>query len=280
MTPLPDPHPPARLRWSGWTDRGRVRPHNEDAWIGLRFDAEEVHHLGKVGESPTGHHDFLFAVSDGMGGAQAGEIASRIAVEKIATLLPRAYRQAAAGLSAGFADVLEELYEQIHRALVLLGGSYEECRGMETTLTLGWFTPGWLYFGHIGDSRLYRLEAGAETVRQLSHDDTHVGWLYRQGQITEYQARTHPARNRLQKALGGGNQFVSPQVGAVGCQPGDLYLLCTDGLTEGLHDRQLAELLRETQAAGALDAAARRLVEAALAADGRDNLTALVVEAG
>lgn len=280
MTPLPDPQPPARLRWSGWTDRGRVRKNNEDAWIGLRFDAEEVHHLGKVGEAATGHHDFAFAVSDGMGGAHAGEIASRIAVEKITTLLPRAYRQAAAGLSAGFADVLEELYEQIHRALVLVGGSYEECRGMETTLTLGWFTPGWLYFGHIGDSRLYRLEPGADTVRQLSHDDTHVGWLFRQGLITEYQARTHPARNRLQKALGGGNQFVSPQVGAVGCQPGDLYLLCTDGLTEGLHDRQLAELLREAQVAGTLDAAARRLVEAALAADGRDNLTALVVEAG
>ncbi|HMO63784.1 MAG TPA: SpoIIE family protein phosphatase, partial [Verrucomicrobiota bacterium] len=87
-------------------------------------------------------------------------------------------------------------------------------------------------------------------------------------------------RNRLQKALGGGNQFVHPQVGAVGCQPGDLFLLCTDGLTEGLHDQQLAGLLREAQAAGALDGVARRLVEAALAADGRDNITALVIEAG
>ncbi|HMO63783.1 MAG TPA: protein phosphatase 2C domain-containing protein, partial [Verrucomicrobiota bacterium] len=150
-------------------------------WIGLRFDAQEVHHLGRVGEAETGHFDHVFAVSDGMGGAQAGEIASQIAVDKITTLLPRAYRQAAAGLAAGFSDVLEELYEQIHRALVLVGGSYEECAGMETTLSLGWFTPGWMYFGHIGDSRLYLLEAGADAVRQLSHDDTHVGWLFRQG---------------------------------------------------------------------------------------------------
>ena len=87
-----------RLQWSGWTDRGKVRTNNEDSFLGLQFDAREMHHLGKIGEASLKHTDFAFAVSDGMGGAMAGEYASRIAVEKITTLLPRSFQQSAAGL--------------------------------------------------------------------------------------------------------------------------------------------------------------------------------------
>jgi protein phosphatase len=175
--------PPAAagLRWSGWTDRGLFRPNNEDAFLGVCFDAREIHHLGKFGQSPSRSMDFAFAVSDGMGGAKAGEHASRITTEKIAYLLPRSFGQSAAGLETGFTEVLEELFDQIHRALALLGGSYQECAGMEATLSLCWITPGWLYFGHIGDSRIYYLPARENAVKQLSHDDTHVGWLLRQG---------------------------------------------------------------------------------------------------
>lgn len=267
---------PTSLRWSGWTDRGKVRPNNEDSFLGLRFDAREVQHLGRVGEDSTERTDFAFAVCDGMGGARAGEFASRIAVEKITALLPRAFHQSALGLEAGVDDVLAELFDRIHRALVFLGGSYEECRGMETTLSLCWFTPGWMYFGHIGDSRIYYLPVRGGGLRQLSHDDTHVGWLFRNGKLNEREARTHPRRNVLQKALGGGNQFVDPQVGAVAYETGDIFLLCTDGLTDGLYDGGVEELLRETPAASA--GPARRLVEASLAKSGRDNTTALVVE--
>src|ERR1017187_2080935 len=121
------------LQWSGRTDRGKVRPNNEDAFLGLQFDAREVSHLGATGEGLTGHLDFAFAVSDGMGGAMAGEHASRIAVQKITTLLPRAYRQSAVGLEAGFAEVLEELFAEVHDTLAHLGRCYEECSGMETT---------------------------------------------------------------------------------------------------------------------------------------------------
>ncbi|MBI5802605.1 MAG: serine/threonine-protein phosphatase [Verrucomicrobia bacterium] len=268
-----------RLKWSGRTDRGKVRPNNEDSFLGLQFDAREVHHLGKVGEGATKSMDFAFAVSDGMGGAKAGEYASRIAVEKITKLLPRSFHQSATGLAAGFGDVLTELFTQVHRALVYVGESYDECRGMEATLSLCWFTPGWMYFGHIGDSRIYYLSAREGGIKQLSADDTHVGWLFRNGQINEREARTHPRRNVLQKALGGGNQFVDPQVGAVAYEPGDIFLLCTDGLTEGLYNHQLVELLRSPDSPGA-NTVAHRLVEAALANDGRDNTTALVVQAG
>ena len=121
--------------------------------------------------------------------------------------------------------MLTELFAQIHRALVFLGDRYEECHGMQTTLSLCWFTPGWMYFGHIGDSRIYHLPKRKKTIRQLTQDDTYVGWLLRNGQISEHEARTHPRRNVLQKALGGGNQFVDPQVGAVACERGDFFAL-------------------------------------------------------
>ncbi len=269
---------PALLRWSGWTDCGKVRSNNEDSFLGIRFDSREVQHLGKTGEASLEGMDLVFAVSDGMGGARAGEFASRIAVEKITTLLPRAFKQTAAGFKNDFPDVLTELYAQIHRALVFVGESYDECRGMETTLSLCWFTPGWMCFGHIGDSRIYHLPKGSNEIKQLSHDDTHVGWLRRTGQINDREARTHPRRNVLQKALGGTSQFVDPQVGAVAWEPGDIFLLCTDGLVDGLYDNHLPELVRPASPALPDGNVARGLVEASLANSGSDNTTALVIE--
>jgi PPM family protein phosphatase len=276
----PHDQPPSftSLRWSGWSEKGQFRPNNEDAFLGVCFDGREIHHLGKFGQANSRSMDFAFAVSDGLGGAKAGEYASRITMEKIAMLLPRSFRQAAAGLEAGFTEVLEELFDQIHRALAFLGSSYQECAGMEATLSLCWFTPRWLYFGHIGDSRIYYLPARESAIKQLSHDDTHVGWLLRQGHINEREARSHPRRNVLQKALGGANQFVDPQAGAVACETGDIFLLCTDGLVEGLHDRDLTEHLRAPQSAASGASPARRLVEASLAQGARDNVTALVIE--
>ena len=176
-----------------------------------------------------------------------------------------------------FPSVLTELFGQIHRALVYLGGSYDEIEGMQTTMSLAWFTPGWMFFGHIGDSRIYHLPHGATEIKQLTPDDTYVGWLLRMGEINEYQARTHPRRNVLQRALGGANQFVTPHTGAVKCARGDIFLLCTDGLTEGLFDHALVELLRH-DAKKSVTTAANLLVAAAVGNSGRDNTTAVVVQ--
>ena len=267
------------LVWSGLSDIGKVRKNNEDSFLGLQFDAREVHRLGKTGEASTADADFVFAISDGMGGAKAGEFASNIAVEKITTLLPRAFRKTASGEDDAVAAVLTKLFSEIHRALVYLGNSYTECHGMETTMSLCWFTPGWMYFGHIGDSRIYFLPAHGKEIKQLSQDDTHVGWLFRSGKINEREARNHPRRSALQKALGGGNQFVDPQVGAVGYEPGDIFLLCSDGLTDGLYNEQLVELLRPRDANKNNFNPAQDLVAASVANSGRDNTTALIIRA-
>lgn len=267
-----------RLKWSGQTDRGKVRNKNEDAFLCVQFDSREVHYLGKNGEGPLEAFDYIFAVGDGMGGALAGEFASRVAVEKITRLLPTAFRQSLVGLPMGFNDVLTELFEEIHSALLFLGNSYEECLGMGTTLSLCWFTPVSVYFAHIGDSRIYYLPAREGGMRQLTQDDTHVGWLLRNGKINEWEARIHPQRHILQRVLGAHQQFVDPQLGAINWQSGDGFLLCTDGLVEGLFDNQLADLLRRPDKIESQSPPALRLVQASLERSGRDNTTAVVIE--
>ncbi len=268
---------PAVLHWSGLTHRGKVRANNEDTFLALAFDGHEVRYLGKTGEAGLDAGDYVFAVSDGMGGARSGEFASRIAIDKITRLLPRAYRLSASGMTAGFTDVLQELYAAIHDELLRLGRSYAECSGMGATLTLAWLTPDWLYFGHIGDSRLYYLprEGG---IQQLSHDHSYVGWLRRQGQINERESRAHPGRNALQQALGAGNQIIEPQVGALAHRPGDRFLLCSDGVIDGLWDHNLEELIRTPRPDHVHQPAAFRVIDDALENSGRDNLTALVIE--
>lgn len=271
--PAPSPHARPDVRWSGLTHRGHVRANNEDNFLALAFDGREIRYLGKTGEASNASSDFLFAVSDGMGGAKSGEFASRITLDRITRLLPKSFKLGAQGLASGFADILEELFDEIHRDLLRLGQSYEECAGMGTTLSLAWVTPGWLYFGHIGDSRIYYLpKSGGLT--QLTHDHSHVGWLRRQGQINEREARTHPMRNALHQALGSGHQLIEPQFGAVAFAPGDRFLLCSDGLIDGLWDRHLEEIVREPSKSPI----APRLVTASLENSGKDNTTAVVVE--
>ncbi len=266
------------LRWSGHTDVGRVRKNNEDSFLALQFDGREVRYLGKIGEASTENTDFVFAVSDGMGGAKAGEFASRITVDKIAHLLPRSFKQAAAGLQTDFEDVLGQLFGEIHEALNHLARCYTECAGMGATLSLCWFTPGWMHFGHIGDSRIYYVPANGTGMKQITEDDTYVGWLFRRGEINERQAREHPRRSVLQRALGAGNRYVDPQVGAVSCEPGDRFLLCTDGLIDGFYDHHLADLTRALAWNGAAEGPIPPLIRSAVAISGRDNTTALLVE--
>lgn len=273
---VPEPTSPT-LRWSGMTHRGLVRENNEDAFLALTFDAAGLRYLGKIGEAPQTDADFVFAVSDGMGGAKSGEFASRIAVDKITHLLPRAFRLGAQGLAAGYQEILHELFHAIHAEMLRMGRSYAECEGMGATLSMGWFSPGWMHLAHVGDSRIYHLPKN-NGMTQITQDDSHVGWLRRQGKLNEREARTHPRRNVLSKALGAGHQFMEPQIGSVRVEPGDCFVFCTDGVTDGLWDRRIHDLVREPIAVEAALPPAQRIVEAALEASGRDNTTSVVVE--
>lgn len=266
--------PVSTIRWSGVTDVGRFRKNNEDAFLALTVSQEGIRRLGKFGEASNESDDFVFAVSDGMGGANAGEFASRIAVEKIAQRFPQAFRHAARGLSIGFQDILSELYDAIHKEVSHMGFCYEELRGMGATLSLCWVRPGWIYFGHIGDSRIYHLPKGGG-IFQVSEDHTHVGWLQRQGQLSELQARQHTGRNALQQVIGGKTQSLNPHFGAIGYGPGDRFLICSDGLIEGLWNSGLERIIRKESAT---KNPSERLVEEAVRTDGKDNTTAVVIE--
>lgn len=267
---------PERIQWYGLTDVGRYRKENQDAFLALSLDGEGVYRLGKYGDSGLADYDYIFAVSDGMGGANAGDFASQVAVDQITRLFPASFRSSAGGLQVGFQDLFTEVFDHIHEELVKMGRSYEELSGMGATLSLCWVRPEWIYFAHIGDSRIYHLPASGG-IKQLSEDHTHVGWLQRQGQLTEFQARSHSGRNALQQVLGGKNQHLNPQFGAVGYEPGDSFLICSDGLVEGLFNSGMERLVQNP---GPHDRGnpAERLVAEAVRTDGKDNTTALVFQ--
>ena len=267
------------LRWSGVTDAGRFRKNNEDAFLALNFDAQEIRYLGKIGQAPLDGGDFIFAVSDGMGGANAGEFASRIAVQKLTHLLPPSFKLSAMGFANDCTDLLGELFVRIHNEMTDMSHYYEECQGMGATLSLCWFTPKWMYFAHIGDSRIYYFpKRGDETIKQITHDHSYVGELVRKGRINEREARVHPERNILSQVLGGRCLRIEPQVGAVGYESGDQFVLCTDGVNDSVWDRRIGELVKQPPERFASMPPAERLIKDALEESARDNLTAVVVE--
>src|SRR5208282_2248898 len=128
------------LRWAGLTNTGRFRPNNEDSFLALKFDGHEVNLLGKTGRDSMGGADFVFAVSDGMGGARSGEFASRITTDRITRLFPRHFRHAAGKTADEYSGVIAKLFSAIHADLLKLGVAYAECAGMGATLSLCWFS--------------------------------------------------------------------------------------------------------------------------------------------
>lgn len=265
------------LRWSGLTHVGRYRKNNEDAFLCLVFDSLQVNYLGKIGSADFSIGDFVFAVSDGMGGANAGEYASRIVVDKITKLLPRSFKMGARGLHQGAGDVLEALVQETHDAMDMMGRNYEEVQGMGATLSLCWFHPGWLHFIHVGDSRIYYLPASGG-LKQMTHDHSYVGRLLRDGKINEREARNHPQRHQIEQVVGGRHQKLEPQLGSIGYEIGDRFVICSDGVLDGLWDNGIEKVVRNPMPWLKDLPPAEALVKESLSESGRDNITAIVVE--
>lgn len=150
---------------------------------------------------------------------------------------------------------------------------------MGATLSLIWLTPGKAYFCHVGDSRIYHLQADGPLTR-LTEDHTHVDWLFREGKLNEREARFHQGRHMLQMALGGSTTNLNPQTGSVDAAPGDQFVLCTDGLIEGLWDNTIQRLMTAPPPNLAKLTPAKRLLTEALSESGRDNTTVVVVRMG
>ncbi|HEX4484485.1 MAG TPA: Stp1/IreP family PP2C-type Ser/Thr phosphatase [Solirubrobacteraceae bacterium] len=227
-------------QYSG-TDTGRQRRANEDSLLA---------------RAP------LFVVADGMGGAQAGEVASRIAVESFEPGVEDAGQPEAA---------LAALAQQANARIYELSHSHAEQAGMGTTLTAVYVGEREIAIAHVGDSRAYRLRDG-ELLR-LTEDHSLVDELLRQGRLTPEEAVEHPQRSVITRALGP-EGTVEVDTRSYAARDGDIYLLCSDGLTTMLAEDRLESVLRER---ASLRDAGERLIAAANEAGGRDNITVVLL---
>ena len=223
------------------TDTGRQRRGNEDAFYA---------------RAP------LFAVADGMGGAQAGEVASHLAVEVLEQ-----------GLPDGAGSVEERLRARVSEAneRIMESAQADDARaGMGTTLTVAYVGEDDLTVAHVGDSRLYRLRDG--TFERLTDDHSLVEELVRQGKLTPEEADEHPQRSIITRALGA-EEGVEADSRTWPGRHDDVYLICSDGLTSMIPEARVAEVLTSARS---LAAAGRALIDAANDAGGRDNITVVL----
>ena len=203
------------------SDTGRQRRANEDSYMA---------------RAP------LFVVADGMGGARAGEVASQLAVESYEGGLP----QSEATPEQRLADQARQANARIHE----LSRSESDLQGMGTTLTAVYVDEDEVSIAHVGDSRAYCLRDGE--LQRLTDDHSLVGELVRQGRLTPEEASEHPQRSIITRALGP-EPDVAVDTRTFRARPGDVYLLCSDGLTSMIDERTVAEILRSSETCGAPD---------------------------
>jgi PPM family protein phosphatase len=231
----------------------------------LRIDDQAF--LSDTGRQRNANEDSLFVrppifvVADGMGGAQAGEVASKAAADAFDIDLPAVPPE----------QVLRETIANANRGIHELAREDPSRAGMGTTLTAAIVSAEReeVAIGHVGDSRAYRLRGGR--LEQLTRDHSLVEEMRRKGQLTDAQAEDHPQRSIITRALGP-EPDVEPDVHSVSAAPGDVFLICSDGLTTMLGEAQIGKLLSR---ATSLSAAVRALVDEANRAGGRDNITVL-----
>jgi PPM family protein phosphatase len=224
------------------TDPGRTRRHNEDAY---------------VIEPP------LFAIADGMGGAQAGEVASRLATAALKE----------AGANGGGEQRIADLIQVANRRVYDRSSSDPNTSGMGTTITVALVEDDHVAFGHVGDSRAYLIRDAH--MEQLTEDHSLVNELLKTGKLSREEAETHPQRSVITRALGT-DPDVDVDTFSVRAESGDLFLLCSDGLTDMVSEGSILDVVESNR--DDIDAALRALVKAANRGGGQDNITVVAFE--
>ena len=225
------------------TDPGRKRHHNEDSY---------------VFQPP------LFAIADGMGGARAGEVASALAAGALNE----------STVNGGGQQLVVQLIQEANRRVHQRASTDAETSGMGTTITVALVEDdATVTFGHVGDSRAYLLRD--DRLEQLTDDHSLVAELVRRGELSAEAAEVHPQRSVITRALGT-DPNVDVDAFAVDAEAGDLYLICSDGLSDMVNGVEIEAIMREHRTD--LDAAARALVHAANRAGGDDNITTILFE--
>ncbi|HWR44787.1 Stp1/IreP family PP2C-type Ser/Thr phosphatase [Sporomusa sp.] len=228
------------------SDIGMVRKTNEDSYI----------------FSPP----HLFLVADGMGGHVAGEIASNLGANTIQEYIKKCKQQ------FDWEQILKEAIIQANAIIYQMSQSKSECLGMGTTLTAIYAEGSEIFWGHVGDSRLYLIRDNI--LQQITNDHSLVGELVQSGSITADEALVHPHRNILTRAVGT-SDTICVDSGRFLQQPGDRLLLCTDGLTNMMSEQEILSICLRPENPQTI---VNKLVEQANQAGGYDNITAIVVE--
>lgn len=240
---------------SGRTDRGLVRERNEDDWNCLLNEGFVV-------------------LADGMGGHRAGNIASREAVSRCCSSIERLMKvdQGCWNSLNDLCSVLRFVIKDASKHVWKMSRKESSCKGMGSTLCCLLFYREYVIRGHVGDSRIYRLREGV--LERLTQDDTVVQKLVKEGELNEEDARKSSERHVLTQAIGV-SPLITPTLAVDTFEPEDLYLLCSDGLTEHLSDEYMQSILQQEPD---LDRATQRLIDAAKMQGGVDNVTAVVVQ--
>ena len=228
-------------RSTGLSHAGRKRRRNEDAWV---------------------CHPPLFAVADGMGGARGGEIASRVAATALGEPVD----------GSGEARVVA-LIQEANRQVYERAREDSDASGMGTTITVALFENGIVSIGHVGDSRAYLIRD--RKVDQLTEDHSLVAELVRTGRLSPEEAETHPQRSVITRALGT-DPDVDVDVFSVEAKPGDLFLICSDGLSSMVDDTTILDTVEGQR--DDLDGVAKELIAAANRSGGEDNITVVFFE--
>ncbi len=221
-------------------------------------------HVGKVrknNEDSLLVTDNIFVAADGMGGAAAGEVASQMLVDTVKNFLstiPEPLDE----------NILSKAILKSNAAILREAKENSNLRGMGTTATILYLYKNQAYFAHVGDSRLYRLKNS--TLEQITLDHSYVESLVRKGELTPAQAKVHPMKNLLTQAVGA-MEDINVETGNFRVDGDEIFMLCTDGLTNMIDDEQIKNILSESSNP------AEDLIQAALDNGGNDNITAIVV---
>jgi protein phosphatase len=228
------------LQWAALTHSGSRKPRNDDSLIIFASSPGGAETLDASGSRSLARHDLVFAVSDGMGGGNAGDLASALLLQRMSEIIPETFKIAASGFFPDCLDHLTEAIRSVHEH-INDAAACDQTRGMAATLALAWFTPDNLYLANAGDSRIYLSRKGQ--LEQLTRDHTAAWGQWKRGEISEIEYRSHPRRSALYEVIGGGHLNVCPHFAVIPYQTGDHFLICSDGLIDGVWERHLSNAL-------------------------------------
>jgi len=268
---------------SAHTDRGLKREANEDAYLIFRTGRFLQRVQSSISEEELdSHYDVaghILAVADGMGGAAAGEIASREALVEAFRLILRSPKWLLSLDDPATRDAEIQAYFErtkgyiagVHAALTQRASADPTVAGMGTTLTVAYGVGLDLFVAHVGDSRAYLFRGGR--LAHITRDHTVAQYLADRGKISQEEVDTHPRRHFLTSVVGGGHESAGGDLHHLALEIGDAVLLCTDGLTGLVRDEEIAEILRQ---APCCDDACDALVSRALERGAPDNVTVVM----